>query len=69
MLLDGLKDECVWHLDVTMGIAIVTILLTLHLLSYFVVDPKGKPNIQRNNGFKEILLFLQPVLNTSMKVS
>lgn len=51
---EGWKDECAWHLDVTMGIAIVTILLALHLLSYFVVEPKGKPNIQRNNAFKEI---------------
>lgn len=32
---------------VTMGITIVTIPLTLHLLSYFVVKPKGKPSIQR----------------------
>lgn len=62
-----MRDECMWCFDVTMGIAIVTILLPLRLLSYFVVEPKGKPNIQRNNGFKGILLFLQPMLNTSVK--
>jgi hypothetical protein len=32
---------------VTMGITIVTILLTPHLLHYFLVKPIGKPSIQR----------------------
>lgn len=40
--------------DVSMGIAIETTLLPLHLLIYFVREPKVNHGSRENNGLKEI---------------